>query len=68
MNSASAITSRARPTAYEPLNHAAAAVPAGADGVIWVPALAGAMAPAAGMLDARAGWFGLTASHRAAVT
>lgn len=48
--------------AYEPLNHAAAAVPAGADGVIWVPALAGAMAPEWNA-DARAGWFGLTASH-----
>jgi xylulokinase len=50
------------PDAYELLNDAAAAVPAGADGVIWVPALAGAMAPEWNA-DARAAWFGLTASH-----
>jgi xylulokinase len=48
---------------FESLNEAAAAVPAGADGVIWVPALAGAMAPEWNA-DARAAWFGLTASHR----
>jgi xylulokinase len=48
--------------AYEVLNEAAAGVPAGADGVIWVPALAGAMAPEWNA-DARAAWFGLTASH-----
>jgi xylulokinase len=47
---------------FESLNEAAAAVPAGADGVIWVPALAGAMAPEWNP-DARATWFGLTASH-----
>jgi xylulokinase len=51
--------------AYELLNEAAAAVPAGSDGVIWVPALAGAMAPEWNA-DARAAWFGLTASHRRA--
>jgi xylulokinase len=51
--------------AYEQLNDAAAAVPAGSDGVIWVPALAGAMAPEWNA-DARAAWFGLTASHRRA--
>lgn len=48
--------------AYEPLNEAAASVPAGADGVLWVPALAGAMAPEWNA-QARAAWFGLTASH-----
>ena len=48
--------------AYELLNDAAAGVPAGAEGVIWVPALAGAMAPEWNA-DARAAWFGLTASH-----
>ena len=36
--------------------------PPGADGVLWVPALAGAMAPEWNA-DARAGWFGVTASH-----
>ncbi len=50
---------------YESLNDAAAGVPAGSDGVLWVPALAGAMAPEWNA-DARAGWFGLTASHRRA--
>ena len=47
---------------YELLNDLAAGVPAGADGVLWVPALAGAMAPEWNA-DARAGWFGLTAAH-----
>lgn len=47
---------------YELLNDAAAAVPAGAGGVLWVPALAGATAPEWNP-DARAGWFGLTAAH-----
>jgi xylulokinase len=47
---------------YELLNDLADAVPAGADGVLWVPALAGAMAPEWNA-DARAGWFGLTAAH-----
>ena len=50
---------------FASLDEAAAAVPAGADGVIWVPALAGAMAPEWNA-DARAAWFGLTASHRRA--
>ena len=47
---------------YELLNDLAAAAPAGADGVLWVPALAGALAPEWNA-DARAGWFGLTAAH-----
>lgn len=47
---------------YELLNDLAAGVPAGADGILWVPALAGAMAPEWNA-DARAGWFGLTAAH-----
>lgn len=47
---------------YELLNDAAAAVPAGAGGVLWVPALAGATAPEWNA-DARAAWFGLTAAH-----
>jgi xylulokinase len=47
---------------YELLNDAAAAVAAGAGGVIWIPALAGATAPEWNAA-ARAGWFGLTASH-----
>jgi xylulokinase len=50
---------------YELLNEAASGVPAGSDGVLWVPALAGAMAPEWNA-DARAGWFGLTASHHRA--
>jgi xylulokinase len=47
---------------YELLNSLAAGAPAGADGVLWVPALAGATAPEWNA-DARAGWFGLTAAH-----
>ncbi|HUZ85229.1 MAG TPA: FGGY family carbohydrate kinase, partial [Gaiellales bacterium] len=47
---------------YELLNDLAAGAPAGAGGVLWVPALAGAMAPEWNA-DARAGWFGLTAAH-----
>jgi xylulokinase len=47
---------------YELLNGLAAGVPPGADGVSWVPALAGAMAPEWNA-HARAGWFGLTAAH-----
>ncbi len=47
---------------YELLNGAASGVAAGADGVMWVPALAGATAPEWNA-NARAGWFGLTASH-----
>jgi xylulokinase len=47
---------------YELLNDAAASVPPGCDGVLWVPALAGATAPEWNP-DARAAWFGLTAAH-----
>jgi xylulokinase len=47
---------------YQLLNDAAAEVPPGADGVLWVPALAGATAPEWNA-DARAAWFGLTAAH-----
>ena len=47
---------------YELLNTAASAVAPGADGVMWIPALAGATAPEWNA-NARAGWFGLTASH-----
>lgn len=47
---------------YELLNALALTVPAGAGGVSWIPALAGAMAPEWNA-QARAGWFGLTAAH-----
>jgi xylulokinase len=47
---------------YELLNSLAEDAPAGADGVLWVPALAGATAPEWNAA-ARAGWFGLAASH-----
>ena len=47
---------------YELLNTLAGQAPPGADGVIWVPALAGAMAPEWNP-HARAAWFGLTAAH-----
>lgn len=47
---------------YELLNALADGAPAGADGVLWVPALAGATAPEWNAA-ARAGWFGLTAAH-----
>ena len=47
---------------YELLNSLARAAPPGADGVSWVPALSGAMAPEWNA-RARAGWFGLTAAH-----
>jgi xylulokinase len=47
---------------YELLNDLAAAAPAGAEGVLWIPALAGAMAPEWNP-DARACWFGLAAAH-----
>jgi xylulokinase len=47
---------------YELLNELAEDAPAGADGVSWVPALAGAMAPEWNAA-ARAGWFGMTAAH-----
>ncbi len=47
---------------YELLNTLANEAPAGAEGVLWVPALAGATAPEWNA-GARAGWFGLAASH-----
>jgi xylulokinase len=47
---------------YELLNALAACAPPGADGVSWVPALAGAMAPEWNA-RARAGWYGVTAAH-----
>jgi xylulokinase len=47
---------------YELLNSLADDAPAGAEGVLWVPALAGATAPEWNAA-ARAGWFGLTAAH-----
>jgi xylulokinase len=47
---------------YQLLNDAAATVAPGADGVLWIPALAGATAPEWNA-DARAAWFGLTAAH-----
>jgi xylulokinase len=47
---------------YELLNALAADAPPGADGVCWIPALSGAMAPEWNA-RARAGWFGLTAAH-----
>lgn len=47
---------------YELLNSLALAAPPGAGGVLWVPALSGAMAPEWNA-RARAGWFGLTAAH-----
>ncbi len=47
---------------YELLNAVAAEAPAGADGLVWLPALAGAMTPEWNA-RARATWFGLTPSH-----
>jgi xylulokinase len=47
---------------YELLNALALGAPPGADGVCWIPALSGAMAPEWNP-RARAGWFGLTAAH-----
>ena len=47
---------------YELLNALALGAPPGADGVRWIPALSGAMAPEWNP-RARAGWFGLTAAH-----
>ena len=47
---------------YELLNALAEDAPAGAEGVLWVPALAGATAPEWNPA-ARAGWFGLAAAH-----
>jgi xylulokinase len=50
---------------YDLLNALAEQAPPGADGVLWVPALAGAMAPEWNP-RARAAWFGLTAAHERA--
>jgi len=47
---------------YELLNELARGAPAGCDGVLWVPALSGAMTPEWNP-RARAGWLGLTAAH-----
>ena len=47
---------------YELLNALAQCAPPGADGVCWLPALAGAMAPEWNA-NARAAWFGMTAAH-----
>lgn len=47
---------------YELLNALASDAPPGADGVLWMPALSGAMAPEWNAA-ARAGWFGLAAAH-----
>jgi xylulokinase len=47
---------------YELLNALAVDAPPGSEGVSWVPALSGAMAPEWNA-RARAGWFGLTAAH-----
>jgi xylulokinase len=47
---------------YELLDALAEGAPPGSEGVSWVPALAGAMAPEWNA-RARAGWFGMTASH-----
>jgi xylulokinase len=50
---------------YEELNELAATVPPGSDGVVFVPWMAGAMAPTWDA-DARGGWYGLTPAHRRA--
>ena len=47
---------------YELLNALAQCAPPGAGGVMWLPALAGAMAPEWNA-NARAAWFGMTAAH-----
>jgi xylulokinase len=47
---------------YELLDDLAACAPPGSDGVSWLPALAGAMAPEWNA-GARAAWFGMTAAH-----
>src|SRR6185312_14028563 len=47
---------------YELLNAVAGECPPGADGLVWLPALAGAMTPEWNA-RARATWFGLTPSH-----
>jgi xylulokinase len=47
---------------YELLNAVASQSPPGADGLVWLPALAGAMTPEWNA-RARATWFGLTPAH-----
>jgi xylulokinase len=47
---------------YELLNVVAAEAPPGSDGLVWLPALAGAMTPEWNA-RARATWFGLTPAH-----
>ena len=47
---------------YEELNRLAASVPAGSDGVVFLPWMGGAMAPVWDA-DARGGWYGLTPAH-----
>jgi xylulokinase len=47
---------------YDLLDELAEGAPPGSEGVSWMPALAGAMAPEWNA-DARAGWFGVTAAH-----
>jgi xylulokinase len=50
---------------YEELNELAATVPPGSDGVVFMPWMGGAMAPAWDA-DARGGWYGLTPAHHRA--
>ena len=47
---------------YEGLNALAAEAPAGADGLVFLPWMGGAMAPR-WEADARGGWYGLTPAH-----
>jgi xylulokinase len=47
---------------YEGLNELAAQAPAGADGLVFLPWMGGAMAPR-WEADARGGWYGLTPAH-----
>src|SRR3954453_7810529 len=58
-------TARAQQTGaevYELMNELAEGAPAGCDGVVWVPALAGAMAPEWNA-RARAGWYRVTSPY-----
>jgi xylulokinase len=47
---------------YESLNRAAAAAPAGSEGLVFLPWMGGAMAPR-WEADARGSWYGLTPAH-----
>ena len=47
---------------YEELNRLAARAPAASDGLVFLPWMAGAMAPS-WEADARGGWYGLTPAH-----